>query len=338
MGHPEGYRISYDEVHRVLTDKLIERHFSNEDASLSARLFTETSCDGVYSHGLNRFLWYIGDIEKEYIKIGKSPSLIQSNGILEKWDGQLGPGNLNAFRCTARALKLAREHGVSCVALSNTNHWMRGGTYGWQAADEGCLAMMWSNTTGNMPPWGGVVPTIGNNPFVMAVPRSKGHVVLDFSQSLFSFGKLSIYKNRGEQLPFDGGYDLDGNLTRDPDAIEASRRLLPAGMWKGSGFAIMLDLFAVILSEGKSTMELRRRDHEFGVSQIFIVIAPGSEIYDSSRELLLDQIIDDIKDTPVIDEHHPVRYPGEKTVEIRKENLRKGIPVQKEIWDRICSL
>jgi 3-dehydro-L-gulonate 2-dehydrogenase len=338
MSSQKEYRISFEEVRGVLTDKLTERHFSYEDASLSARLFTESSCDGVYSHGINRFLWYIDDIEKKYIKIGTSPRLIKRNGVLEQWDGQLGPGNLNAFRCTEHAVKMAREHGVSCVALAHTNHWMRGGTYGWQAADKGCLAIMWSNTTGNMPPWGGVVPTIGNNPFVMAVPRSKGHVVLDFSQSMFSFGKLSTYKNMREQLPFDGGYDLDGNLTRDPDAIEASMRPLPIGMWKGSGLAIMLDLFAMILSGGKSTMELRRRDHEFGVSQIFIVIAPGSDIYDSSRELLLDQIIDDIKETPVIDEHHPVRYPGEKTIEIRKENLRKGIPVQKEIWDRICSL
>ncbi len=338
MSRPKEVRISFEEVFEVLTNILIDRNFPDEDAALSARLFTETSCDGVYSHGLNRFLWYIDDIEKKYIKIGKSPRLIKRNGVLEQWDGQLGPGNLNAFRCTERAVKLAREHGVSCVSLAHTNHWMRGGTYGWQAADEGCLAMMWSNTTGNMPPWGGTVPTIGNNPFVMAVPRAKGHLVLDFSQTLFSFGKLSIYKNREEQLPFEGGYDPDGNLTRNPVAIEASRRPLPIGLWKGSGLAIMLDLFAVILSGGKSTMELRKRDHEFGVSQIFIVIAPGAEIFDSSRELLLDQIIQDIKDTPVVDRHHPVRYPGENTVEIRKANLRKGIPVQKEIWERICSL
>ena len=338
MKPPEDLRIAFDDIQNVLTEKLLARNFSGEDAALSARLFTETSCDGVYSHGLNRFPWYIDDIDRGYIKVGNSPRMLNKKGVLEQWDGQLGPGNLNACKCTRHAVNLAREHGMACVALAHTNHWMRGGTYGWQAADAGCLAMMWSNTKGNMPPWGGTEPTIGNNPFVMAVPRSSGHVVLDYSQSMYSFGKLSLYKNRGSQLPFDGGYDPDGNLTRDPAAIEASGRPLPAGYWKGSGMAIMLDLFAAVLSGGKSTMEIRQRGHEFGVSQIFIVMAPGSDMFDSSRELLLDQMILDIQGTPAADEDQPVRYPGQKTVDIRKENLRKGIPVDEDVWRRICSL
>ena len=39
-------------------------------------------------------------------------------------------------------------------------------------------------------------------------------------------------------------FDKDGNLTSDPGAIEASRRILPTGYWKGSGMAIALDLAA----------------------------------------------------------------------------------------------
>ena len=33
-------------------------------------------------------------------------------------------------------------------------------------------------------------------------------------------------------------------LTRDPAAIEATRRPLPIGFWKGSGLAILLDVVA----------------------------------------------------------------------------------------------
>ncbi len=47
---------------------------------------------------------------------------------LERWDGKLGPGNLNAYHCMDRAIKLAGQHGIGCVALANTNHWLRGGT------------------------------------------------------------------------------------------------------------------------------------------------------------------------------------------------------------------
>ena len=52
---------------------------------------------------------------------------------MEQWNGQLGPGILNAQFAADQSMKLAGEYGIGCVALSNTNHWMRGGTYGWQA-------------------------------------------------------------------------------------------------------------------------------------------------------------------------------------------------------------
>lgn len=337
-GKPQGIRIPFEEVLTVLKGKLLKRNYSKQDAELSARLFTETSCDGVYSHGLNRFPLHIQDMERGFIKVGNRPELIAKNGALETWNGRLGPGNLNAYRCTEHAVALAREHGIACVALSHTNHWLRGGSYGWQAADQGCLAMMWSNTIGNMPPWGGSESTIGNNPFVMAVPREKGHVVLDFAQSMFSYGKLSLYRKKQESLPFAGGYDLEGRLTSDPAAIEASMRPLPAGMWKGSGLSIMLDLFATILSAGQSTMEISREGHEYAVSQVFIAIAPGTEIFTETRKALLDRILEYTAGTSPIDSGSPVRYPGQKTLEIRSENREKGIPVDEDVWRRICSL
>jgi 3-dehydro-L-gulonate 2-dehydrogenase len=43
-----------------------------------------------------------------------------------------------------RAIALAREHGIGCVALANTNHWMRGGSYGWQAANAGLIGVCWT--------------------------------------------------------------------------------------------------------------------------------------------------------------------------------------------------
>jgi 3-dehydro-L-gulonate 2-dehydrogenase len=97
---------------------------------------------------------------------------------MERWDGRRGPGNLNAHASMARAIALAREHGVGCVALANTNHWMRGGSYGWQAAEAGVIGICWTNTLANVPPWGASEPRIGNNPLVVAVPRADGHVVL----------------------------------------------------------------------------------------------------------------------------------------------------------------
>src|SRR6185436_4931939 len=137
-------------------------------------------------------------IKNGIVDIHAAPELIGSYGAMEQWDGQGGVGNLNAHASMSRAISLARAGGVGCVALRNTNHWMRGGNYGWQAAEAGVIGICWTNTMPNLPPWGASEARLGNNPLVIAVPRQQGHVVLDMAMSQFSFGTLESYRMRGE--------------------------------------------------------------------------------------------------------------------------------------------
>ncbi|HEY1766784.1 MAG TPA: 3-dehydro-L-gulonate 2-dehydrogenase, partial [Terracidiphilus sp.] len=239
-------RIPFAEVQEQLASVLRNLGFADARACTCARLFAETTCDGVYTHGINRFPRYVATIRNGSVVTDAEPQRIAGFGALERWDGQRGPGNLNALAMMERALALSREHGVGCVALGNTNHWMRGGTYGWQAAEAGFVGICWTNTMPNLPPWGGAERVIGNNPLVIAVPRPAGPVVLDMAMSQFSYGTLESYRKRGELLPVDGGFDIDGNLTRDPAAIEKSWRPLPVGYWKGSGLSIVLDMIAAM--------------------------------------------------------------------------------------------
>ncbi len=241
-------RIPYSQIHEVLRRVLVDRGFDADRADLCARLFADTDRDGVYSHGLNRFPRFIRYIANGVVDVHGRPVPVAVHGGMERWDGRRGPGNLNAHASMARAIALAREHGIGCVALANTNHWMRGGSYGWQAADAGVIGICWTNTLANVPPWGASEPRIGNNPLIVAVPRTKGHVVVDMAMSQFSVGALQAYRARQQMLPVAGGYDEEGRLSTDPAAIEMSRRLLPIGFWKGSGLAVVLDMVAAILS------------------------------------------------------------------------------------------
>ena len=86
----------------------------------------------------------------------------------------------------------------------------------WQAADAGCIAILFTNTQPNMPPWGGRDSRIGNNPFIVAIPRAEGHVVLDMAISQFSFGQIQEYALKKEKLPFAGGWDTNNELSDDP--------------------------------------------------------------------------------------------------------------------------
>ena len=326
-------RVSFDELRASLAGILAAHGFTDERAALCARLFAEASLDGVASHGLNRFPRFMEMIRLGVIDIGASPVRVRAVGGLERWDGRNGPGNLNAHASMGRAIELSRTHGVACVALSNTNHWMRGGSYGWQAAAAGVIGLCWTNTLANLPPWGGTEPRIGNNPLVIAVPRPGGPVVLDMAMSQFSFGALESYRRRGELLPVAGGYDAAGTLTRDAAAIEGSRRPLPIGYWKGSGLSILLDVVAAALSGGLATHEISTDPlRESGLSQVFIAFDPASAGGQGWTEVV-DRIVADLHAAD-----DSVRYPGERTRDTRERNLREGVPVDPEVWAAVRRL
>ncbi|HMG86291.1 MAG TPA: 3-dehydro-L-gulonate 2-dehydrogenase [Terracidiphilus sp.] len=332
-------RIPFDEVQMRLAEVLRGLGFSEERALKCARLFAETTRDGVYSHGVNRFGRFVATIRNGSVDRNAEPRVVARFGAMEQWDGQRGPGNLNAWAAMARAIALSSEHGIGCVAMANTNHWMRGGTYGWQAAQAGVIGMCWTNTLPNVPPWGGVEPAIGNNPLVVAVPRAKGHVVLDMAMSQFSYGALEGYRKRGELLPVDGGFDAEGKLTRDPGAIEKSQRLLPVGFWKGSGLAMVLDMVAAMTSLGNATHAIANDPlRETGLSQMFVAIDPRGFGDAARMAQIADEVVESVQHSRPVVEGKTVRYPGENTVRLREENRRLGLPVEEGVWDEILRM
>lgn len=331
-------KVPFEKMYSEFSRVLLKIGFTEERAKLCAKLFAESSLDGVYSHGLNRFPRFIKYIQNGYIDIHAHPEKVEGVGALERWDGNSGPGNLNAYFCMERAIEVAHENGVGCVALRNTNHWLRGGTYGWQAAEASCIAVCFTNTEPNLPPWGGVECRIGNNPLVVAVPRNNGHIVLDMAMSQFSIGKLGVYSMRKEMLPVFGGFDDRGNLTQDPNEITKSNRPLPIGYWKGSGLSIMLDLLATLLSGGRSTHILGNLEVEYGVSQVFICFDTTKLHGSSLVDKVVNEIVDFIHKTIPAGDREKVHYPGERTLSTRKINMEKGIPVDQEIWQSILAM
>ncbi|WP_313132045.1 3-dehydro-L-gulonate 2-dehydrogenase [Anaerocolumna sp.] len=333
-------RIKFEDLRNKFESLLISRGFSQENAHKAATVFAQSSADGIYSHGVNRFPRVIYYLDKGLIQPNALCEKISSFGSLERWDGKLGLGPLNASICMERACELAKEYGIGIVALSNTNHWMRGGSYGWQAANNGCIGICWTNTTPNMPAWGGKNPKIGNNPFIISIPRSGGaHVVLDCAMSQFAYGKIEEARMKGQKLPVPGGYDTENNMTTDPAEIEKTGRVLPMGYWKGSGMSIVLDLAAAVLSGGNSCTEIGKKyEEEIALSQIMIAIDPSKMDTKEISDSIINTVIEDIKQSEPISEGGKIFYPGEREYLTRQDNMENGIPVLEEVWEKINAL
>jgi 3-dehydro-L-gulonate 2-dehydrogenase len=325
-------RLQPVQIEPVLVAGLRGRGFEADRAALCARLFVETSLDGVYSHGLNRFPPFLAAIDRGHVVPDNEPVCVRESGAFETWDGRLGPGNLNARAAMGRAIERAADDGMAAVALRNTNHWMRGGSYGLQAARAGCIGLCVTNTKPNMPPWGGREAAVGNNPFVVAVPNEPYPFLLDMAMSQFSYGRMEVAELDGEKLPFAGGFDADLELTDDPRAILDSELALPMGYWKGSGLALMIDLLVSLLSSGLTTPEIGRQEEEYGVSQLFIAFDIERLGGQDNEARIVREISRSLQETATLDDNGRVFHPGQRTWLRRQENEREGIPVDPGLW------
>ena len=331
-------QIQFDEMQKVLYTLFLKYNFTDKKSRLLANVYTESTLDGVNSHGINRVLPFIEYVEKGLISIDVEAKKIESFGNIERWDGQLGSGIINATKCMERAITLSKKHGMGLVALRNTNHWMRGGTYGWQAVNSGCISVLFTNTKPNMPPWGGKESRLGNNPFIISIPKKNGHVVLDMAISQFAFGTINDYRLKGEKLPYPGGWDSNNVLSDDPEKILENERGLPIGYWKGSALSMVLDMLATLLSAGDSTSKIASRNYETGVCQIFLSIFPKLFRDIGLQNKLLNEIIDYTHDVEPMEVGKHTYYPGERTLLTRNRNLKEGIPVHKKVWENILNL
>lgn len=332
-------RLPFDEIKGTLKGILLTRGCEEAKADKVAHEMTRNALEGTYSHGVNRFARLVQSIDEGLIDVAADPTLEGGFGAIERYDGRLGLGITNAWFAMDRAITMAKAHGIGLCALRNTNHWLRAATYGLQACDAGLAGICFTNTMPNMPAWGAVDARLANNPLVLAFPHAQGHVVVDMAMSQFSYGALEVAKLEDRQMPVDAGFDEKGALSRDPAAVIRSRRLLPAGYWKGAALSFALDTFASCISLGYSVAaQSRLPGDEHGASQVFIAIhydaiAPRAE----AEAILADSVAYLLDSTPEAG-GAPVRYPGQKAMRVRAENEAKGIPVDEGVWARILAM
>ncbi len=338
MSSVNEIRVNYHDMEKVFHDILLGYSFNEDKAAMCARIFADNSLDGVYTHGVNRFARFIQMVAEKHVFPEKEPTKISGFGGMEQWNGNLGPGPSNAIFCTERAMQLADKSGIGCASLANTNHWMRGGTYGWKAAKQGYAFICWTNTIANMPAWGAKESRLGNNPLIISIPQDNEAIVLDMALSQFSYGGMEKFAMQQKPLPVPGGYDEAGQMTTDPKKVLQTQRSLPIGYWKGSGLSLLLDMLATILSGGKSTFQITEQKSESAVSQVFIAFKLSSLYNSSAINNVINSIIADFHNAAPGETSDKILYPGQRVLLTRKENTENGIPVNSKVWDEILAL
>lgn len=330
--------VTYEQAVTEMTRGLL-RYMDAERAEQFAQIIAGNSMDGVYSHGMNRYPRYLrtmqsGKCDPTVREIEK----VAGFGALETWDAKDGVGPLMARQAAARAIELAKAHGVACVALRNNSHWLRAGRYALDIAEAGLCAICFTNTCQNLAPWGCMQKAIGNNPIAMAIPRGDTPLLMDMAVSQYAYGKMEVMAKEGKRLNVPCGYNKAGEETCDPKEIVDGGVMTPMAMWKGNALSVMLDLMAATLAGGKTSMDMGpKSENEQGMSQVFIAMHPAAMGDMAEIEQRMQRTIDALHALPVAPGMLGVRAPGENLAAIRARHAQEGIPVAEDTWESILA-
>lgn len=329
--------VTFDNLKSEIKRVLIKFGVNEEKASLISAIYAENSLVGVYSHGLNIFVNTCRRISQGIVDANAEPEKIGGLGGFERWDGKKGLGPYNAYKSAMRAVELAGEFGIGCVSLRNNNHWGRAGKYSSLIADHGMIGICATNGTSCISTWGGTTSRIGNNPMTMAVPREGGNIAVDMAFSQFSNGQLNNHKTAGKELPVYGGYDSNGELTKNPEEVLKTKKMLPIGYWKGAAFATLINLVVSCASSGNTTEDLDAIGADMCVSQIYIAINFAAIGGREEAQKICEDTIAYIKDTELAPGFESVRFPGQSLIDTKQKNLKDGIPVEDTMWETLLS-
>src|SRR5215213_6404329 len=241
-------RMSPERLRELGTRILTALGVPEVDGALVADSLVQADLWGHQSHGLLRLPWYAARIRSGAMTARTDPAVLPDTGPLVLLDGRDGIGQVLTDRARETAVDQARAHGVGVVGVRNSNHF---GTAMWftrRAARDGCVAVLTTNASPAMAPWGGREKVLGTNPWSIAAPAPGGRVVaVDIANTAVARGKVYLAQNRGEAIPETWALSADGAPTTDP-AEGVLGVVLPMAGHKGYAITFLMDVLSGALT------------------------------------------------------------------------------------------
>jgi LDH2 family malate/lactate/ureidoglycolate dehydrogenase len=301
------------------------------EAADAARILVLGDLFGHHTHGVGRLESYGARIDNGAVKTGVPIGVESVAPTIAKVDGGSALGPVVGMRALREAMDRARALGVGIAFVRNSNHFGAIGPYCYLAAEAGFATIIGSNASTTMAPTGGREARLGNSPLGFGVPRPGGRpIILDMAMSMVARAKIRNAQKRGESIPDTWATDAEGRPTRDPQAA-LDGFLLPMGGYKGYGLALIVDLFAGLLSNAAYLTQVNSWSDDpespGNLGHFFLAIDTATL---GSPEWLAERMRDFaaiLHSTPPADPDRPVLLPGEIEMGNLERQRRDGIAV-----------
>lgn len=322
----------------ICLELLLSEGIENEIASEVADCLIQTSLRGVDSHGIRLLPHYIrvarsGRINKNPKCEFESTSL--TTGI---YNADHTYGHAAAAFAMKEAIRMAKKSGSGFVVVKNSTHFSASAYYALEASNNNMIGISSTSTSSTMVPTRGKRPFLGTNALTFSFPcEGEGPVCLDMATTQIAWNWVMKAKAEGKRLDAPWAVDNNGYPTDNP---ETAIGLLPAGLYKGYGLGLVVEILCNILANqpyGRNVSDMfagnlkekRYLSHFVGAIDIskFIDI----DIFKST----LKNMVTELREEPAIDPKNPVLVAGDPEKMMEKNRLRNGIPLEIELVDEI---
>lgn len=331
--------VAPSEARRLVEDILKAIDVTPQNATLVARCLVAADLRGVDTHGINRIPSYLQRVGLGALDPKAQPTVTQVTPAVAQVDANNGWGFVAAHAGMAAAIESAKVYGIGMASIKHSNHY---GMTAWlvqQAIDSNMMSLVFTNSSPAMPPWGAKTKRVGVSPIAGGAPGDSPEscFILDMAPSIAARGKVYKAQRRGVKIPLDWASDAEGRPTDDP-AAALDGFMLPMGGPKGSGLAIMMDVFAGVLSGSAFAGHVAGPSEPSKVADVghFVVamkpdlFLPLQEFKDRMR-YLYDRVVGCEKAAGV----ERVYFPGEPERILQLKRETEGIPFTKTEVDAI---
>jgi LDH2 family malate/lactate/ureidoglycolate dehydrogenase len=206
---------------------------NEEETQIVRRHMIGANLVGHDSHGVILLSTYVDRIKKGHIVPGAKFEIVREGPTTARINGNWGFGQVVSERAMQMAIDKAKTYEVGAVTVFHQSHVGRVGDYPLMAARAGFIGMMTADsgkTSKAVAPFGGRVARLGTNPICIALPSDlDGPIFIDMATSAVAAGKISLARNRKQQIPLGWIVDKEGHPTTNPLDYYAGGAILPVG-------------------------------------------------------------------------------------------------------------
>jgi LDH2 family malate/lactate/ureidoglycolate dehydrogenase len=268
--------------------------------------------------------------ESEHFKLPRRPlTVLRETGVSIAFDGGNNVGMLALYHAAKATIAKTAAHGIALVSVNDA--WMSGRSayFVEMIARAGLVAIHTVGSSRLVAPPGGTRAEFGTNPIAIAVPSSRGPIVLDMGTSAFMATEVLLRERLGQPLPEGVAIGPDGAPTRDA-ALARRGALLPFGGYKGFGLALMMQALGLL---ARSDAE---PDNDYGY--LFIAFRPDLLGPADTFARHVTELIDRIKATPKQPGVEEIRIPSERAFRARERALREGLEIDRLVFDALVAM